>query len=538
MPPRPLPARPRSLPWLLVASLAACSGAERDTASPGPAAVVTPAVAEDPLERAIAEHWRAAGVEPVAEADDAEYLRRVSLDLVGRIPTADEAARFLADPRADKRARLVDGLLASDAFTEHWATLLGDTLLGGSTLERETLQAGLRAWLRGELQAGTGWDEITRALLTVEGEVALDGPAGFLVAHGRGRQIEALTGQTARVFLGLQVTCAQCHDDPDGRFTQREFYGLAAYYARTRGGLRKRDGERGAQIVDRRRGELRMPTAQDAPGERTGEPVLPGFPGLDAVPSPQETRREALARGIVSSPLFAKAAVGHAWSQLFGRGLVEPWDDLGAPQGTEHPPLLDWLAEDFVAHDHDLRHLLRRIALSSAYQRSSMGDPDGTAAREQAFAQAAVRPLRAAPLLRSLLVATGLEDVRGRVFARELDRRLRQVEREYATTFDDDEMAAAEAFTGNVPQALLLQNGELTNQGVAAASGALAGLLRDHAEPAARIDALWLRVYGRPPTPARRDEVLGFLDARAHDDAAYHDLVHAMLMTSEFSTNH
>jgi hypothetical protein len=397
---------------------------------------------------------------------------------------------------------------------------------------------GLRAWLRGQLEAGTGWDEITTSMLTVEGDVELEGPAGFLVAHGRDRQVEALTGRTAQVFLGLQVSCAQCHDDPDGRFTQREFYGLAAYYARTRGGLRNVDGERAARIMDRRRGELRMPTEHDAPGERTGEPVLPGFPGLDAVPGPDETRRQALARGVVASPLFAKAAVGHAWTQLFGRGIVEPWDDLGEPRGSEHPPLLEWLAEDFVAHDHDLRHLLRRIALSSAYQRSSAGEPEGAAAREQAFARAAVRPLAAAPLLRSLLVATGLEDVRGRAFAREVDRRLRQVQLEYAQTFDDDEMATADAFTGNVPQALLLLNGELTNHGVAAAPGALAQLLRTDMRSDERVDALWLRVYGHPPAPEARRDALAFLDARGHDDAAYHDLMHAMLLTSEFLTNH
>ncbi len=499
---------------------------------------VAPARELDPLDAEIAEHWRAAGVEPVATADDAAFLRRVTLDLAGRIPTVEEVDRFLADDGPDKRRALVDALLRGDAFIEHWADLLAETLLRGSTLDRPRVRAGLHAWLRGRLDASVGWDEMTTQMLTVAGEVELESPAGFLVAHGRGRQLEALTGQTARVFLGLQVQCAQCHDDPDGRFTQREFYGLAAYYARARGGLRDVDGERGARIMDRRRGELRMPTADDAPGERTGEIVLPGFPGLDAVPRDDETRRQALARGVVTSPLFAKAAVNHAWAQLFGRGLVEPWDDLGAPQGTEHPPLLDMLAEDFVAHDHDLRQLVRRIVLSSAYQRGSIGAPEGAATREQAFAQAAVRPLPAAPLVRSLLVATGLEDVRGRAFARDVERRLRQVEQEFAQTFDDDEGASADVFTGNVPQALLLLDGELTNQGVAAPRGALTHVLRHASRPEDRVDALWRRVYGRPAPPDRAAEALAFLDAREHDDAAYQDLLHAMLLTSEFLTNH
>jgi hypothetical protein len=540
---RPIPAtRPgsRLRPWVLGGLLCACSSSEHDAEGPVPPTptAAAPAAELDPLDAEIAEHWRVAAVEPVAVADDAAFLRRVTLDLAGRIPTADEVERFLSANSPDKRPALVDSLLGSDAFTEHWADVLADTLLRGSTLDRPRLRTGLHAWLAGELEAGTGWDEITTQLLGVEGDVELEGPAGFLVAHGRGGQVEALTGQTARVFLGLQVQCAQCHDDPDGRFTQREFYGLAAYYARTRGGLRDVDGERRARIVDRRRGELHMPTAQDAPGERTGEVVLPGFPGLDAVPHERESRRQALARGVIASPLFAKAAVNHVWAQLLGRGVVEPWDDLGTPQGSEHPPLLDWLAEDFVAHDHDLRHLLRRIVLSSAYQRGSIGAPEGTAAREQAFAQAAVRPLDAAPLVRSLLVATGLEDVRGRAFARDVERRLRQVEQEFAQAFDDDEGAAADTFTGNVPQALLLLDGELTNQGVAAPRGALAHVLRSTSRPEDRVDALWLRVYGRPAPPPARADALAFLDARDHDDAAYQDLMHAMLMTSEFLTNH
>jgi hypothetical protein len=537
---RPSPrASARTFGAALLCLLGACSGAERELADPGPATSSTAQPAElDPLDAAIAEHWRTAGVEPVAAADDAAFLRRATLDLAGRIPTADEVDRFLADERPDRREALVDALLQSDAFAEHWADVLADELLDGSTLDRPRLRSGLHAWLRGRLETGAGWDEMTTEMLTVEGDVDLEGPAGFLVAHGRGGELETLTGRTARVFLGLQVQCAQCHDDPDGRFTQREFYGLAAYYARTREGLRKLDGEPTARIVERRRGQLRMPTAEDAPGERTGELVLPGFPGLDAAPREGETRRDALARGVVASPLFAKAAVNHAWSRLLGRGLVEPWDDLGAPLGTVHPPLLEALAEDFVAHDHDLRHLVRRIVLSSAYQRSSVGPAEGTAAREQAFAQAAVRPLDAAPLLRSLLVATGLEDVRGKAFARAVEQRMQRLEKEYARTFDDDEGGTADAFTGNVPQALLLLDGELTNQGVAAPPGALAHVLRERSRPEDRVDALWRRVYGRWAPAEPRAEALAFLDARGHDHAAYQDLMHAMLLTSEFLTNH
>ncbi len=527
--------------WALVGILAGCSGSDASTQRPATDPSSSPAqdpASLDALDAAIAAHWQLAGVTPTEPADDAEYLRRVSLDLVGRIPSADEVQRFTADDRSDKRAALVDDLLARDEFADHWADVLAETLLGGAVQDRPRLRDGLHTWLQTQLHDGEGWDDITTQMLTAQGEVQLEGPAAFMVVHGRKNQVEALTGQTARVFLGLQLQCAQCHDDPDDRFTQEQFYGLAAYYARTRSRFKKVDGVRVPSIVDKPRGEMRMPTEQDAPGDRSGPRVAPAFPALAAELSDDESRRQTLARGIVDSPLFAKAAANHAWARMTGRGIVEPWDDLGGLEGAEHPALLEQLATELREHDHDLRWLLRRIALSSAYQRSSRGPSEGAVAREHAFAQAALRPMTSPQLLRSLLVATGLDDVQGRAFRREVQTRRNKLRKEYELVFDDDEMASTDAMSGNVPQALLLLNGELTNQGVAASHGALAQLLDEHTEPDARIDALFVRVYGRPATDSRRAELAAFLDQRGHAPAAYEDLMHAMLVSSEFLTVH
>jgi len=527
--------------WTLAGVLAGCSGSDASTQRPAidpPSASVEDPAALDALDATIAAHWQQAGVTPTEAADDAEYLRRVSLDLIGRIPTADEVERFMADNRPSKRAALVDDLLARDEFADHWADVLAETLLGGAVQDRPRLREGLHAWLQTQLHDGRGWDDITTQMLTVEGEVQLEGPAAFMVVHGRKNQVEALTGQTARVFLGLQLQCAQCHDDPDDRFTQAQFYGLAAYYARTRSRFAKVDGVRVPRIVDKPRGEMRMPTDEDAPGDRSGPRVAPAFPALAAVADKDESRRRTLARGIVGSPLFAKAAVNHAWARMIGRGIVEPWDDLGGLENADHPALLEQLAAELRDHDHDLRWLLHRIALSSAYQRSSRGPDDGAVAREHAFAQAAVRPMTSPQLLRSLLVATGLDDVQGRAFRREVQTRRNHLRKEYELVFDDDEMASTDSMSGNVPQALLLLNGELTNQGVAASRGALTQILERHAEPDARIDALFLRIYGRPASDPRRTELVAFLDARDHAPAAYEDLMHAMLVSSEFLTVH
>lgn len=524
------------------AALTGCSRSDREVTTPEhDTAAAADAVANNssPLDAAIAAQWREAGVQPVAEATDEEFLRRVTLDLLGRIPTTEETEAFVAGDEADKRAALVDDLLARDGWAEHWADVLTDTLLTGATQIPPRQREGFATWLETELREGRGWDAMVTAMLTAEGESELESASGFLVAHGRKNRVEALTGQTARVMLGLQLQCAQCHDDPDDRFTQEQFYGLGAFYARTKIRSKKADGGgRIAIIVDRPRGEMRLPTEFDAPGDRTGARVSPAFPALAAESRTEETRREALARGIVNSDLFAKAAANHAWATMMGRGIVEPWDDLGGLDGSPHPAALTTLASEFEKQDYDLRALLRTIALSSAYQRSSAGPAEGTVARERVFAQAAVRPMGASQLMRSLLVATGLDDIEGRQFRRQVERRRQQLRKDYDMAFEDDEMASAHRAETNVPQALLLLNGELTNQAIDANAGALAAVLSEHAEPAARIDALYLRLYGRRPTAERRATLTAFVTQHEQPGRAYEDLMHAMLVSSEFLTIH
>lgn len=532
-----------ALALLGLSSTAACSTAGPATDRHPPLAVgavdSAPSPSEaDALDRAIEAHWARAEVEPTAIATDEAFLRRVTLDLLGRIPTEAERHAFVSSSAPDKRRALVDDLLARDAWAEHWAEILAGTLLGGAAQDRPREREGFSQWLERSLAEGRSWDRMTTDILSAQGELPMDGPAGFLATHGRKNRVEALTGQTARVFMGLQLQCAQCHDDPDDRFTQREFYGLAAFYARTKIRTKRTDDGRVVRVIDRPRGEMRLPTEHDAPGDRSGERVQPGFAAFPTATEEGATRREALVRGMLASDLFAKAAANHAWAQMMGRGIVEPWDDLGAPTGGPHPEILEVLADRFVADGYDLRALLRTIALSTAYQRSSAGSIEGTAERERAFAQAAVRPLPASALMRSLLVATGLDDVQGRAFRRQVERRRQQIRKEYEQAFDDDEMATAHRVQANVPQALLMLNGELTNQAVEAEHGALAELLVTHPTPAARITALHHRVYGRAPTPGAVETLLDTLEPSPEAERAYQDLMHAMLVSSEFATNH
>lgn len=525
-----------------LASLHGCAKADAPqrptarTADDGPG--TRPADSIDPhLDRLISDGWTQAGISPAPHVDDATYLRRVTLDLTGRIPTASAVANFEADTRPNKRTLLVDSLIASEGFAEHWAALYTDLLLSGRTKLRPQITADTRAWLQNALRRDMTYDAIATELLTAEGTYDGPGPYGFLISHGEKDNVEALTGKTAKLFLGITLECAQCHDHPsDDRYSQEDFYALGAYFGRTK--IRYR--QRVPTIQDRRRGELHMPTVSDGPGERSGDAIGPGFLSRDPS-SHHDGRRASLAKDVVASDLFAKTVVARTWQQLFGRGLVPRWDDLGGEHDPSHPPALDHLAASFVKDGHDLHALLRTLVLSDAYQRASSSDraPDEVRTAEALFAQHPVRSMNADQLFRSLLIATSGDGAGGPLFRKNFEKRRDRALKEYRFVFNDDEMGSADAFSGSVPQALLLLNGDLVRAGTSDVRGtAVNDVLDRHETPDARVDALYLRVYGRRPTPSQRSRVLAMLDEREHGSSAYEDLMHAMLLSSEFLTIH
>lgn len=486
------------------------------------------------LDERIEALWAAAGVKPMPAVTDAAFQRRVTLDLIGRVPTADEIDAFHASGEADRREALVDRLLASEEYAEYWAEIDLDLLLGRDPKTRRQYGEPLRRWLEAARRDNRPWDEMADAMITATGELDESPEGAFLVGRFKEGKVANVTGKTGEVFLGVQVQCAQCHDHPYAEdFSQADFWSLGAYYARTRARGKKVDGKRTFRLVDARRGEMRIP----GDGDEKGRVVQPAFLGAPFEPMESETRRETLSRAIRSSDLFGVAAVGHTWSQLFGRGLVEPWNDISL-DGKGVPELLRWLGGEFERGGFDRRTLLRRLVLSTAYQRSSAGPAEGRAKAEAAFARARVRPQNSHQLFRSLFTVTGIEDVENRKVRRRVRRARKQAEKQYVFAFADDEMADTEAFSGNVPQSLLLLNGELTNQGVVARPGTTLGsILEQETEPGPRVDALYLAVYGRKPDATERRRVVDFL-ANGGGREAYEDLMFAMIYSSEFLSNH
>jgi hypothetical protein len=337
----------------------------------------TPSSSRSESERALTEQvdahlaraWAEAKVEPARAADDAEFLRRASLDIAGKIPSAAEARSFLDDDRPDKRARLVERLLRGPAAANHavntWrALLIPET--GGAGVSR-FLGPDFEVWLRRRLAGDAGLDALVRDLLTAPIDGAnpfvtrSDGPSEptpLAYYAAKGYRPEDLAAGTARLFLGVRIECAQCHDHPYSSWKRDEFWGLAAAFA----GIAppRQANALVAASEDRRRRTLEIPG--------TGRTIKARF--LDGIGPPDDgSTREALARWITSprNPHFAKAIVNRVWAQLFGVGLVDPVDDIGDSNPPSHPELLDDLAAWFAASGYDRRALIRALTDTRAY---------------------------------------------------------------------------------------------------------------------------------------------------------------------------
>lgn len=541
------------LPLLTAALLLACSRGEPKVApgssdAPPPQSIEVgrdnPDVLDPALDALLSAAWSEASVSPAPRVDDATFLRRVTLDLTGRIPSRGQVRAFTSDQTPHKRRRIVDELIASEGYAEHWSEVYTELYLGSAARVRPFVRNQTQQWLQDQFTQNVGYDQIATDVIAASGDFAGPGPHGFVLTHGQSKNFEALTAEVSRVFLGVRLECAQCHDHPfDDRYSQRDFYEFTAFFAGTRGRVKKGGGKkRTVTLLDRPKARMRMPTATDAAGERTGPIVETAFLGRPVEAQPN-SRREALASNLVESDLFAKAVVARTWERLCGTPIGTGWSDLGGEQDPKHPPLLDYLATQFIANDYDHAALLRAITLSTAYQRASWAPGRDEETARQAttvFAQSATRPMDADQLFRSLLIATGVQRVAGKRFNADVKRRKKRALAEYRLVFADDEMTTSDTFTGTVPQALLLLNGKLVQRGSTTKKGStLARILKKHTQPARRIDEIYLATYGRLPTDAQRQRAVAFVaDSPGSDDKAYEDLMHAMLLSSEFLTIH
>lgn len=489
------------------------------------------------IDREIDALWKQARVTPAPDASDSEFLRRVTLDVAGRTPTPAEVTSFLADTSPAKREALVDRLLSSDEYAQHWAQLYADAVVGRSVRIRRRYPPSTIEWFEAAFREGMPMDQMARELITARGPLVENGAVGYVVGNRlRGGSLETLAGDTARFFLGLKIQCAQCHDHPtDKRWKKADFAQFAAFFGEVT--LKKAEKKSLAYVASdvnfgfQGKPEARIPARQ----------VTPRFLGTDVHPARDELRRDTLARLLPKSPLFARAAVGRTWDQLFGRGIVDPWDDLGAEDDPRQPALLIHLADEFAKNGFNHRWLVKAIIMSKAYGRASRGgSPADPTKLEAVFARASVRPLTADQLFSSLMLVTGTDASSDRRMQRwkNEDRKNREL-RQYLLTFDDEEGEESDVFSGSITQALLLRNGALTNSGSRVLEGmALGRILGKSKDPSKRLEWMFLTCFARLPEAGERAQLLDYLATAASGNRTYENLFHAMITSTEFTTNH
>lgn len=482
------------------------------------------------IDHQVARTWADAGIKPAGTSDDAEFLRRVSLDIAGALPSTDEILAFLKSDRADKRAAKIDELLTRPEYAHAYAELWEDILVGYDQQSRNDSKKALYTWLRDEVFVrNMPYDRMVGALLASSGVNTENGPVNFLIKLSRKDGMGAVTmaSKASRLFMSTQIQCAQCHDHPFDRFTQEDFYGMVAFFARTK--VRKVDSK---EPKDTRQELYDAPAGEAAFGEgKAKKNVAPRF--LDEIAPPKDLgRREAFVRMLIrpENPNFARSVVNRYWARFFGRGIIEPVDDFSNRFKPSHPELLDRLAKDFISNGYDLAWLIRSIANSRTYQLSSRRPEN--AAEDRYFSYADTRPLTAEQLFQSLSQALGLVDGEG--VAKNKGDLLRQ----FRQRFGDEEMADRGTFQGTIPQALMIMNGPLANGELGRANNRLDKILKQHAAPEERLDRIFLAVLCRRPTGREVSTFLPYLKASGAKKDAYEDVAWVLLNSSEFLFNH
>ncbi len=526
--------------------------------------MLIPAIqAQEPLLRdvihtEVSAHWGREKLTPAAPATDAEFLRRVSLDLIGAIPTVDEAAAFLQDTASDKRSKLIDKLLDDPRFAEqqasHWDLLFFGRRPSDSELtnRREAFQK----WLQEKFAKNEPYSRWARDLMLAEGGT-YDGPAMFF-AQFRSRPEDAAEA-VSRLFLGTQIHCARCHDHPFDKWTQTDFYGVAGFFVRLAYVETNEGGKRHYILAEKSTGEVLFtgPAATQKPGQK-GEPVPARFLGGEMLeepelpkdfkepdlkgnknpPKPLFSRREKFADWVIrpDNPYFTKAIVNRVWAQFMGRGLVDPVDDLRDSHPPTLPQLFQKLQEQLIAHEYDLKWFIRELVNSQTYQLSSAGS--GTDALPKWYERARVRPLTAEEIMAAIRQATYFDDaIRA---ANGKPESTAMPDRPYFMTSFGEPTNGRGEFQPSLNEHLFLNNsGNLRQSMIQPKKGNLAdSMINSQAPWDERVDRLFLAILTRHPTDTERMKFIEYLTAEMSPAAAVEEAIWVLLNTAEFRFNH
>lgn len=481
--------------------------------------------------------WKDLGLAPSPLCSDEEFFRRVHLDAIGSLPPPEDVRGFLADKSPDKRKKVIDRLVEHPEFIDFWASKWGDLLRINRDFLQDRGMWSFHNWVRASLRDRKPVDEMVREIITAEGSTFTEGPANFyMVARTPSDWAET----ASQVFLGVRITCAKCHHHPFEKWSQDDYYGMAAFFSRL--------GTKGSQefgLFGREQVVYLKATGEQNHPRKGG--VVPPHP-LDGPPMNDPIdRRVKLAEWMTSpaNPFFARNIVNRFWGYLMGRGLVEPLDDMRATNPASNPELLDALAKDFVASKFDLRHLLKTIMNSRAYQLASVSTPvNKEDASNIHYTRYSVRRLSAEQLADALDFATGtqekytglplgtraiqLPDTRVKSFLLDVfGRPSRQIVCECERTTQP-----------NIAQALHLLNGDFLNKKLSAATGRLEKMIKAKKQPAQIVEELYLVTLSRLPRREETDRAVHWMSRAPNSREGAQDLLWALVNSREFLFNH
>jgi hypothetical protein len=487
-------------------------------------------------------------------APDEVFLRRVYLDFIGRNPSPDEVTAFVLDPSADKRTKVIQRLLSDSRFGENWGRYWRDVIMYHRSDERAQIAApALNEYLIEQFNKNTPWDEIVRSFITATGDVRENGATGLIMAQD-GNTAD-IASEVSRIFLGVQIQCANCHDHKTDRWKRNQFHELAAFFPRIAvRPVKKDDDKRSFEVVGNDRPfKIQNPKAANRPvgspehfmpdlkhPETAGTKMQPVFflTG-QRLPfgTPDAQRREDIAKWITSpsDEWFAKAFVNRVWAELVGEGFYEPIDDIGPDRTCTAPKTIDCLAHEFVDSHFDIKRLYQIIASTDAYQRDSRSRRNPN---EMPFAANCPERLRGDQLYDALLAALGMTDYTPPASAAGAGKKAlpRGPRNQFDQVFGFDPSTPRDEVTGSIPQALMMMNGPQINRAINGnrPGTELGQLLASTKDDDTVATELYLRCLGREPNKNELQACLKHVKDSKTRAAGFEDVLWALINSTEF----
>lgn len=500
------------------------------------------------IDRLVNAALKKSNVTPTPLTSDEQFIRRVSLDLTGRLPDPKDIAEFTANKSPNKRADLVNKLLDSGDYARHWSAYWREVIssrvqAGGFA---GGLSRGFENWLNQQIKENKNWADVTKTILTAGGQAKFaepdkNGEVYFLLSRrGADAQTE-IAAETSRIFLGIQIQCAQCHDHPSDIWKRKNFHEFAAYFARMRDRFIFEEKKIvGTQLVSTGFGEHKMPNLDDPKKSTTTYPRFLDGKAPKAGTTTDKDRRTALADAIVSkeNPWFAGAFVNRIWGELMGQSFYTPIDDMGPEKEAIMPDVLSRVSASFRANDYDVKQLFRDICASDAYQRQLRpGDVDD----HELFAARHAARMSGAALLKALNNTLGGFGGPGGFapkggfggFGRGLG-----LEGMIRQEFAFDPSTPAKDVEGSVAQILVLMNNPQIAQKIKAGGtgNMLNKILSTYTEDDEALRQVYLRTLSRRPTDREATRCKDFIRTVNNRNEAYEDILWALLNSAEFQT--